>query len=250
MPRIRYLKPDFFSDEDLAEHPFQTRIAFEGLWCFADKAGRMEDRPKYLKAMIFPYDKVDMEKELEILSLPKKSGEPFIQRYSVNGRAFIQILTWNEHQKPHHTEKDSEIPPAPPLMEKGMEKGMGKIKQLNPSTELSNGEITVKHNNSKKSFGGFKNVFLTDSEYEKLKGSIGKDKADEEIENLSRGIESKGYKYKSHYATILNWERRHHGTYQGNSGGTYRESKGKSTKYAGLETVARIGEPPKTEEKI
>lgn len=154
MPRIRYLKPDFFTDEDLAELPFKTRIAFAGLWCYADKAGRFEDRPRYLKAMIFPYDTIDMEKELELLASPKKSsGCPFIYRYSVDGKKYIQILTWDEHQRPHHTEKDSEIPepddlpPTPPLTTKtkeGIEKGMGMENQLNPSTELKNVSLPYK----------------------------------------------------------------------------------------------------------
>lgn len=114
MPRIRYLKPEFFSDEDLAELPFQTRIFYQGLWCFADKAGRLEYRPKYLKAMIFPYDKVDPEKEIELLGKPKRSGAPFVQLYEVDGQGFIQILSWDRHQSPHHTEKESILPPPHP----------------------------------------------------------------------------------------------------------------------------------------
>lgn len=140
MARIRYLKPEFFSDEDLAELPFQTRITFAGLWCFADKAGRLEDRPKYLKAMIFPYDNVDMEKQIELLGKGKhENGIPFIQRYEVEGLKFIQIVRWDKHQKPHHTEKESIFPPAPPLNIKIM----GKIKQLEASAELDNVERTV-----------------------------------------------------------------------------------------------------------
>ncbi len=103
----------------------------------------MEDRPKFLKAMIFPYDNVDMEKQLEILSKPKHNGSPFIYRYQIDNHKFIQILNWDKHQKPHHTEAESKIPPTPPLntKEKGM--GMGMEKQLNPSRELKNGETTV-----------------------------------------------------------------------------------------------------------
>ncbi len=141
MARIRYLKPDFFTDEDLAELSFQTRLTFAGLWCHADKAGRLEDRPKFLKAMIFPYDSVDMEKQLATLSQGKHgNGVPFIQRYEVDGVRFIQIVTWEKHQKPHHTEAESKIPPAPPLNIMGM----GMEKQLNPSEKLKNGETTVK----------------------------------------------------------------------------------------------------------
>lgn len=145
MARIRYLKPEFFTDEDLAELKYETRITFAGLWCHADKAGRMEDRPKFLKAMIFPYDNVDIEKQLEALSKPKNSnGTPFIIRYTVESHRYIEIVHWDKHQKPHHTEKDSTFPPAPPLTEKGMEKGMGMEKQDKGNGELNNGVVTVK----------------------------------------------------------------------------------------------------------
>lgn len=58
----------------------------------------------------------------------------------------------------------------------------------------------------KRKFGSAQNVLLTDDEYAKLKARFMD--ADERIENLSLGIASKGYKYKDHYATILNWARR------------------------------------------
>src|SRR4030042_612014 len=157
MPRIRYIKPEFFSDEDLAELPFQTRITFAGLWCYADKAGRLEDRPKFLKAMIFPYDNVDMEKQLEMLCNGKhENGTPFIQRYESNGVKLLQIFKWNKHQKPHHTEKESIFPPAPPLKDKG--DGDGECH--NDKLDLNNVPLTVKKPISK----------LTDQEFlKKLK---------------------------------------------------------------------------------
>lgn len=113
MPRIRYLKPEFFSDESLSDLPFETRLTFAGLWCYADRRGRLECRPKYLKAMIFPYDEIDFEKELEKLSEPKNSGQPFIIRYTIENKEYIQILSWEKHQKPHKSERDSTLPEMP-----------------------------------------------------------------------------------------------------------------------------------------
>jgi len=120
MPRIRYLKPDFFKDEDLALWPFETRLCFEGLWILADKEGRLEDRPLRLKVEIFPYDDVKIENCLKQLSQCKNSSsEPFIHRYTTDNQSYIQIINWKKHQKPHHTEKASSIPPPPdfPLFE-------------------------------------------------------------------------------------------------------------------------------------
>ncbi len=72
-------------------------------------------------------------------------------------------------------------------------------------------EVDTKIKNKTKEkllYGQFSNVLLTENEYTKLRERFSEIDADAKIENLSIGIESKGYKYKSHYATILNWSRR------------------------------------------
>jgi uncharacterized phage protein (TIGR02220 family) len=127
MGRIRYIKPDFWKDEDIAELPHQARLFFIGLWNFADKSGRLEYRPKLLKVEIFPYENVDIEKLMALLLKHKSTGKPFLQRYEVSGNVYLQILSWDRHQKPHHQEQASKIPPAPPytLTEKGMGMGTG-----------------------------------------------------------------------------------------------------------------------------
>lgn len=113
MARIRSLKPEFFKDEDLATLSFEARYLFEGLWCYADREGRLEDRPKYLKAEIFPYDNINIEKLLNLLTNPNISERPekvFIRRYIVDGRKYIDIPEFLKHQSPHNTEKESAIP--------------------------------------------------------------------------------------------------------------------------------------------
>lgn len=62
---------------------------------------------------------------------------------------------------------------------------------------------------SKKRYGTFNNVLLTDDEYQLLKSKI--KNRDDKISTLSEYIESTGKKYKSHYATLLRWERRNNG---------------------------------------
>ena len=51
-------------------------------------------------------------------------------------------------------------------------------------------------------------VFLTPKEYEKLINEIGENPTKEYIKDLSLYIQSKGRRYKSHYATILAWHRK------------------------------------------
>lgn len=68
--------------------------------------------------------------------------------------------------------------------------------------------IKEKEKPLKKQFLEF--VFLTEDEHQKLIKKFG-DSTQDWIERLNDGIGSKGYKYKSHYHTILNWERKDRG---------------------------------------
>jgi hypothetical protein len=107
MPRIRTIKPEAFDDEDLCALPFSHRWCYAGLWTQADRAGRMEDRPKRLKTRLCPYDDVDMN---AILTDLEKAG--FIVRYQVNGHAYLAIKpsSWAKHQHIKNNEAMSTIP--------------------------------------------------------------------------------------------------------------------------------------------
>ena len=151
MARIRYLKPDFFKDEDIKELPYEARLFFAGLWCFSDREGRGEDRPERLKVEIFPYDDVDIEAMMALLAKPKKhSKKPFINRYVTDNNRYYEILEWDKHQKPHHTERHSVIPnngyltvkeplvnsnlQDAPLYNKGNGEGNGEGKVVSPKS--------------------------------------------------------------------------------------------------------------------
>ena len=60
----------------------------------------------------------------------------------------------------------------------------------------------------KTKYGEFHNVLLTEMECDKLDKKFGFGGANVRIDNLDFKIEQKGYKYKSHYLTILDWDRR------------------------------------------
>jgi len=51
-------------------------------------------------------------------------------------------------------------------------------------------------------------VFLTKEEHKKLIERFGEKKTEDWIETLNNGIGSKGYKFQSHYYTILAWDRK------------------------------------------
>jgi hypothetical protein len=114
MARARNIKPSLFKNELLGvEDPLLT-LLFISLWTLADKRGRLEDRPLRIKAETFPYrENIDINGYLTEL---QRLG--FICRYTVDGKAYIQVENFEKHQAPHKTEKESEIPPPPPTEEK------------------------------------------------------------------------------------------------------------------------------------
>jgi hypothetical protein len=116
--RARNIKPGFFKNEDLAELGPYAQILFEGLWCLADREGRLENRPKRIKVEIFPY--YDPEPSTEEL-LNQLVSPGFVKRYAVGEVKVIQVVNFSKHQNPHHTEKASIFPPPgdSPLMDGG-----------------------------------------------------------------------------------------------------------------------------------
>lgn len=109
MPRMRSIKPEFFTDAELCDLPPLHRILFAGLWCHEDRNGCVEDKPKELKVKILPYDACNVDSMLQDLA-----DAGFIIRYEVNGERFICTPAFKEHQRPHPQEKDSGIPQPPP----------------------------------------------------------------------------------------------------------------------------------------
>ena len=105
MARARLLKPGFFTNEDLCEIPAFGRLLFAGLWTLADKSGRLDDRPKRIKAELFPYDTVNVPGLLD-----KLEERGFIIRYTVGEVKLIQIVAFEKHQHPHKNEPASTLP--------------------------------------------------------------------------------------------------------------------------------------------
>lgn len=105
MARIRSLKPQFFKNEELTALSPWHRLAYQGLWCYADRDGRLRDRPRLLKVEIFPFDDLDMDAILWDL---QDAG--FILRYSVDEKDFISIPTFADHQVPKKDEHSSMCP--------------------------------------------------------------------------------------------------------------------------------------------
>lgn len=105
MARTRNIKPSFFDNDILAECEPLARLAFAGLWCHADREGRMEYRPKRLKANILPYDDCDFDALINELA---RRG--FLHVYEVSGTRYLQVTNFAKHQNPHKAESPSTLP--------------------------------------------------------------------------------------------------------------------------------------------
>ena len=93
------------------------------------------------------------------------------------------------------------------------------IDRVSPKTDTLNNKYIINNSINNKKEGGSRGkeekknkymevVFLTKKEYQKLIDRFGEDIAKDKIEELNNSIMSKGYKYKSHYHTILCWDRK------------------------------------------
>lgn len=112
--RIRSVKPELFGDEKLWDLGVETGLpvlqAFAGLWCYADRDGRFEWRPRPLKAGVLPYWDGDFGALLDVLA-----AAGFIRRYEVAGKPYGLVRNFAKHQAINHKEAPSELPAPPPL---------------------------------------------------------------------------------------------------------------------------------------
>lgn len=134
--RARNLKPSFFKNEILVTMPFETRLLFQGLWCLADRRGRLENRPARIKMEVFPADSVDISTMLAQL----QTGA-LISIYEKETKSYIQITNFEKHQYPHVREPDSTIP-APDKHHAGTKQAPYQH-PLNPESPILNPESRI-----------------------------------------------------------------------------------------------------------
>lgn len=109
--RARNLKPSFFESDRVGSLPLMHRLLLEGLWCIADRMGRLEDRPLKIKGDIFRFDSFT-EAEIDA-ALDNLSAKRFALRYQVGGNRYVWVRTFLTHNRPHENEATSIIPRHP-----------------------------------------------------------------------------------------------------------------------------------------
>jgi hypothetical protein len=102
VPRIRSIKPDFFTSETIARLDKSARLTFIGLWTYVDDNGVGVLNEMLISAALYPLDSphdalADLHEDLRSLS-----GESLVTLFEASGKRYISINSWSEHQKVSH----------------------------------------------------------------------------------------------------------------------------------------------------
>ena len=108
MARIRTIKPEFFTSEDIVSLTPLARLFYVSLWCEADREGRFEWKPKTLKMRYLPADDCDVAALCDELVT---AG--MVELYDHDGRTYAVIPGFTRHQVINNREQPSDIPEPP-----------------------------------------------------------------------------------------------------------------------------------------
>ncbi|MFE2994234.1 hypothetical protein ACFXG4_04785 [Nocardia sp. NPDC059246] len=100
--RIRSIKPEFWRSDDIDVLDWHHRLVFIGLWSYVDDNGVGLDKLASICADLFASDmERDPNETLARVSTALNSfvERGLIQRYSVDGKAFLFITGWPKHQR-------------------------------------------------------------------------------------------------------------------------------------------------------
>lgn len=103
MARIRTIKPEFFTSEDIVGLSPMARLLYIALWCEADREGRLVWKQRTFKMRYFPADECDIAALCdEIL----KAGLAVLY-----GDGYAHIPAFSAHQHINPRETASQLPP-------------------------------------------------------------------------------------------------------------------------------------------
>lgn len=96
MARIRTVKPEFWTSEQVMECKPLARLLFIGIWNFCDDAGNHPLSPKTLKALVFPGDDITASDVSDLLVELEANG--LLSIYTHSSKLYLHVNGWR-HQK-------------------------------------------------------------------------------------------------------------------------------------------------------
>jgi len=118
MARIRTVKPEFWSSEQVMSCRPLARLLFIGLWNFCDDGGNHPLAPRTIKALVFPGDDITTNEVSELLG--ELEGVGLTLSYQVDRKNYLHVRGWR-HQKIE--KKNFKYPPAPTEFDDESESG-------------------------------------------------------------------------------------------------------------------------------
>ena len=106
MARIRTIKPEFFTSEDIVVLTPLSRLFYVSLWCESDREGRLEWKPRTFKLRYFPADDCNIEEMGQELI-----DNNLIRIYEIDGMTYAEIPGFRKHQVINNRESESVLPP-------------------------------------------------------------------------------------------------------------------------------------------
>lgn len=97
MARIRTIKPDFWTSEQIVECSVEARLMFIGLWNFCDDGGIHPASTRRIKMEIYPGD--DFKSEDVRRMLDELSTNKLIKLYMVDNVEYLIVTGWKTHQR-------------------------------------------------------------------------------------------------------------------------------------------------------
>ncbi len=112
MARIRTIKPEFWTSEQVVALSIAARLVFIAMWNFADDYGVIPASPKALKMKALPGDDYTSDDITKMVAEMVEQG--LVQAFTAaDGRPYWHITGWATHQKVDRPNAKYPAPPAP-----------------------------------------------------------------------------------------------------------------------------------------
>lgn len=98
MARIRSIKPDFWTSDQVVECSRDARLLFIGIWNFADDGGVIPAKPKSIKMKVFPGEE-DLTSDDVRRMLDELLESGLIVEFAADGHEYIHVTGWSDHQR-------------------------------------------------------------------------------------------------------------------------------------------------------
>lgn len=144
MARIRSIKPEFWTSEQILDCSPMARLLFIGIWNFCDDAGNHVASPRTIKANVLPGDDIDSTTVQGLLDELYRNG--LIDFYIVDSKRYLHVTGWHHQRidkptykhpayKPGENDERSLMPrrpfdePSPPEWSGVERKGIGEERE-------------------------------------------------------------------------------------------------------------------------